>query len=319
MKVDDPCFVFGLELDGEGAAVEITSGEKVSGPRWIHIDYSAGELSTFLNEFGVPARIVESLGRQDTRPRCIVSGNGVLLVLRAINMNPGADPEDMVSLRFWLANDVLITCRQRRLLSVQDVREDLVEGAGPTDLISVIIAVIGKVATRIADYVESVDENLAELEDTHLNSPDLNDRKTLSAIRREVAAVRRYLAPQRDALESLFNQVRSTMDERQVFNLREELDRMVRYLEDLDLIRERCQVVNEEMINRIAEQQNNRTYVLSIVAAVFLPISFVTGLFGMNVAGLPGLEAPAAFSWVAAGMVVTVVAILGIFKMKRWL
>ena len=46
--------------------------------------------------------------------------------------------------------------------------------------------------------------------------------------------------------------------------------------------------MQEELMNRIAQEQNARMYVLSIVAAIFLPISFVTGLFGMNVAGLPG-------------------------------
>ena len=60
-------------------------------------------------------------------------------------------------------------------------------------------------------------------------------------------------------------------------------------------------------------------YVLSVVAAIFLPISFVTGLFGMNVAGLPGLEYPEAFLFVASGMAIFCVSIILYFRMKRWI
>ncbi len=71
-------------------------------------------------------------------------------------------------------------------------------------------------------------------------------------------------------------------------------------------------------MNLIAQEQNARMYVLSVVAAIFLPISFVTGLFGMNVAGLPGVEDPTAFILVAGSMGAIVVGILLYFKFKRW-
>jgi len=105
----------------------------------------------------------------------------------------------------------------------------------------------------------------------------------------------------------------------QAFELQEQTDRIIRYVEDLDLVRERCLVLQEELMNRIAQEQNARMYVLSIVAAVFLPISFVTGLFGMNVAGLPGAETPTAFALVAGTMLVMAGGSLAYFKLKKWL
>ena len=72
-------------------------------------------------------------------------------------------------------------------------------------------------------------------------------------------------------------------------------------------------------MNRIAQEQNARTYVLSIVAAIFLPISFITGLFGMNVAGLPGIEEPMAFNLVSFAMGAIVVGIVVYFRTRKWL
>ncbi len=103
------------------------------------------------------------------------------------------------------------------------------------------------------------------------------------------------------------------------FELREEADRLTRYLEDLDLVRERAMVAQEELLANYAQEQNSRMYLLAIVAAVFLPLSFLTGLMGMNVAGLPGTENPAAFLLLVLLMIGVAVAILFALKWRRWL
>jgi zinc transporter len=94
---------------------------------------------------------------------------------------------------------------------------------------------------------------------------------------------------------------------------------MTRVLEDLDLARERAMVAHEEFVARVAQEQNSRVYLLSIVAAIFLPLSFLTGLFGMNVAGLPGLEDPSAFLVVTGIMLGLAVIALIVFRLKRWI
>ena len=144
-------------------------------------------------------------------------------------------------------------------------------------------------------------------------------RKTLSGLRRQIAAVRRFLAPQRDALDRLYRQPGKLLSDTESNDLREEADRMTRYLEDIDLARERLVVMQEEFLAVQAQQQNSRMYVLSVVAAVFLPLTFVTGLLGMNVGGLPGLESPNGFLASIVVMVVAGAALLTFFRWKRWL
>ena len=89
--------------------------------------------------------------------------------------------------------------------------------------------------------------------------------------------------------------------------------------EDLDLARERTVVLQEELLSQVAQEQNTRMYVLSVVAAIFLPLTFVTGLLGMNVGGLPGLESPTGFTWSIIVMVVAAIGLLLFFRFKRWL
>ena len=301
------CFVFGMRLDGAGGCSELDDLDADQDrPTWVHLDYSAGDA------------VAESLVRPDTRPRTFTVDNGAVVLLRGVNLNPGADPEDMVSLRMWIEHNRLITVRQRRLLSVQDVRQSLEDGRGPVNISALVTGIIERIADRISDVVDDIEEKITEFEQATETSNAGEIRHQVTALRRQVAVVRRFLAPQRDALENLSRYARDLLQEDYVFTVREQSDRITRYVEDLDLIRERALVVQEELLNRIAQEQNTRMYVLSVVAAIFLPITFITGLFGMNVAGLPGTEMVEAFWLVSGVMLVISVVVMLLLRAKSW-
>ncbi|MFQ3322215.1 MAG: zinc transporter [Pseudomonadales bacterium] len=316
IDTNDPCFVFGLNLDSKGGGVNLESVE--SDCTWMHIDYSHSSAADFLTSLGLQERVVQSLIQPDTRPRTVKAKEGTLVFIRGINLNPGANPEDMVSLRMWVETNRLITVRQRKMLSVQDIKSDLLTGAGPDSIPDLVISIIGRVADRISDYVNGVEDQLAQLEESVQSDYSSSARSQISAVRREIAGVRRYLAPQRDALDTLYTHYIASMPEGCAYRLREQMDRTTRYLEDLDLIRERTLVLQEEVMNISMEQQNSRMYALSIVALIFLPVTFVTGVFGMNVGGLPGLENPTAFMIVVGTMVFISIAVITVLKIKRW-
>ena len=143
-------------------------------------------------------------------------------------------------------------------------------------------------------------------------------RQMISTLRQQIASVRRFLAPQRDALDRLYRNPGNWLSDADIRDLRDEADRITRYLEDLDLARERTMVLREEFLGQLAQEQNSRMYVLSVVAAVFLPLTFVTGLLGMNVGGLPGLDSPRGFLGSVVLMVFAAAALVGFFRWKRW-
>ncbi len=317
IDLNDPSYVFGLNLDGKGGCKPLTETDESA--HWLHVEYGHPTTREWLLSCGLSEGVVQSMIRLDTRPRTVIFKEGTLIVIRGVNLNPGAHPEDMVSLRMWLEKDRLITVRQRRLMSVQATKAELDSGHGPMNVFDLMVRIIEQIAERISTFVDEIEEQLEDLEAVSQSSRDASLRSEISSSRRQIAGVRRYLAPQRDALESLYRHALSTSTEAQSFALREQTDRVVRYVEDLDLVREKALVLQEELMNLIMEEQNGRMYALSIVAAIFLPITFVTGVFGMNVAGLPGLEEPLAFSFVAGGMLVVAFLVGTYLRFKRWL
>lgn len=316
---DDPGVVFALELDGRG------SGRPI-GPKdfdraslaWMHLDFSAREARAILEGQGLEPYIVDTLTRQESRPHSVSFGAGLMVILRGINRNAGADPEDMVSIRIWIEADRIITVRQRPVMAAQSVRKALESGAGPTSAGDLLLEIIKRLADGIAEFVDDVEQRIDTYEEAIEERQTQVVRGEISALRRQVATVRRYLAPQRDALESLNRLAGKFLDTEQLYTLREQSDRITRYIEDLDLVRERALVAQEELMNRVAHEQNARTYLFSVVATIFLPITFISGLFGMNTAGLPGLENDVAF-WVVAGLMLVMSAGVIIWlRMKKW-
>lgn len=318
-------FVCAYLLDGRGGGrtlrpEDIDGDWPHGGLLWVHIDiHRAASRQWLRDREDVDSVIEEALLASETRPRAVMSDGGLLLVLRGVNMNPGADPDDMVAIRLWIEPGRIISSRRRKLLSIQDIRSSIEAGNGPRSTGEFVVMLVERLAARIGNVVDDIEDGVEKAEVDAAKADTSALRSQVGALRRQTAAIRRYLAPQRDALDRLYRHPGPLFSAQEADELREQADRITRYLEDLDLIRERAIVLQEEVMNRIAHEQNSRVYLLSVVAAIFLPLTFVTGLLGMNVAGLPGTANPYAFV-----LSLVLMAALGFglglyFKWKRWI
>jgi len=323
--LEDDSLIASFRLDGKGHGDPMTwrdirAWTEGSGTLWIHLHREAEPARQWLeNESGLDALVVESLLAESTRPRCAPIGDGVMLFLRGVNLNPGADPEDMVSIRLWVESTRIISVRSRRLLSVDDLRSSLERGNGPRTTGEFVVQLADHLVSRVSGIIADVDDEVDRLQDQVLESNERMLRTELTRLRREIIALRRYLAPQRDALSRLGNLKPTWLEEMDGLHVREEADRVIRLVEDLDAARERAAVTQEELNNRIAEQMNQRMYVLSVVAAIFLPLGFLTGLFGINVGGIPLAEDPFGFFEIVALLVAITALQIGLFRWRRWL
>lgn len=312
-------------LDGKGGGEKI-DWEGVNGwtPEdgllWIHLDYTDTRVHQWIQEqSGLDAIVGEALLAEETRPRSIPMSNGLLAILRGINMNPGANPEDMVSIRIWLDKNRIITTRKRRLLSIDDIRAAVENHTGPKSMGEFVVDLTSYLISRMADVIDAIDETVSNLEEQVIFAESHELRSKLAAIRREAILLRRYLAPQREAISRLINERVAWLDETDRMRLREVADRTTRYIEDLDSSRERAAVTQEELMGRLSEQLDRRMYILSLVAAVFLPLGFLTGLLGVNVGGIPGANYQWGFALVCVILIAIGITQTYFLKKKRWM
>jgi len=301
-------------LDWDG----VRAWQPDQGILWIHLDRSSEEARRWIqHEGGLPEIAAKGLLVEETRPRTITIADGALVQLRGVNLNPGADPEDMVSIRLWIESGRIVSARRRHVLSVQDTVE-AVQISAPANVGAVLGILADRLIERISDVVDELEARVAQLEQLALEEPGHQMRSKLAGLRREAITLRRYLAPQREALSRLHAEQVSWLSDSDRLRLREVNDRLIRHVEDLDAVRERASVIQEELLSSLSDQLNQKMYVLSIVASVFLPLGFLTGLLGINVGGIPGTESPWGFLTVIIILVAVVAVQFVYFRKKRW-
>ena len=141
----------------------------------------------------------------------------------------------------------------------------------------------------------------------------------LPEIRRSVIRLRRYLDPQRVALTKLAAFDIPLIPDDSQLELREQANSALIAVEELDELRDRLVSVQEEHDANTAQRQARHGYVLSVAAAIFLPLGFLTGLFGVNVGGMPGVDHPWAFAILCLGMVGLALLMFLALKLVRWI
>ena len=161
-------------------------------------------------------------------------------------------------------------------------------------------------------------DGIDELEDRILQMDLSGIREKIVSTRRQAIIFNRFLAPQRDIVLRLTEANIPWLDEDDVLRLQEAQNDITRFVEDLQALRERSHSVQEEVANILTEKLNRNTYIFSLIAAIFLPLSFLTGLLGINVPGIPGADDPEAFLVFCGILIAVVVAQVAVFKKLRW-
>ena len=323
---EDDGLLFGCRLNGDGTAnliglKEVESWKAGDPSIWIHLDRESSRVQKWMNEeSGLTTPTTDALLAEETRPRVFHGKQGFVTILRGVNLNPEADAEDMVAMRMWSDGNRVITIRQERLMTPRDVLSELLEfGVGPTTAGELYERLIHRITERMAVAVESFEGKLDEIEDNLDLSHANVQRNRLSELRRKTAILRRYISPQKEALSTLLVEPPDWFLEESRMRLRETIDRLFRYVEEIDAARERAAVIREDIANQIAEASNKTLYVLAIISAIFLPLAFLTGLLGINIGGMPGVENDNAF-WIFCGLMAVLLGLeLVIFKRLKWL
>ncbi len=320
-------FIFGFEfLPGHSPrsvnwnAISETAARPASGWRWLHFNRLADATREWLETHScLDETVIAALLQSETRPRSAAYEDGLLLNLRGVNHNPGAEPEDMISVRIWATANVVITARSYPVKALHRVREETLAGEGPSSPGGLLSCIAARLMDNIEPIVDQLKDEADEFEDTMLSAKGRVTAADLAAFRRSILIIRRYILPQREAMAQLQRDGRKLFDDDQALEVRDTSDRVTRIAEELDSIRDRAAVLQDQIEGQRQEMLSQRLLVLSIISALFLPLTFLTGLFGMNLAGIPFAREPWSFGVIVGVTVALAAGLLLYLKGKRWI
>jgi len=305
----DEALLFGRVLDGKGGGRPVTWDEAqawspgVPGEViWLHLRRDQPGIQDWLEHgLDIPEPTAELLVSDQTRPRAFREGDTLVATLRGINFNPNAEPEDMVSMQLWSDGRRVITLRRYPLQTPRDTLAEIDAGHGPADAGALITSLTEQMIARMNRSIIDMNDHIDELEDADLEGDTEPLLEKIASIRRNCLALKRHMSPQHEAFERISRDAPDWFEDHDRREIAETIERLSRYLDDIDISKESAVVLQDDIRARAVARSERTSYLLTIVAAIFLPLGFVTGLLGINVGGIPGIDNPQAF-WVVCGL-----------------
>lgn len=296
-----------LEFDGAGGAKPVESHSADRGRddtrfHWIQSDWrDDGLRKQLIDDFGVDPVLTEAALQTDTRPSHRRIGEAVLLILRGANLQPGSDAEDLISVRLVVEKARGFTLSRHRMRTTNQIASMLEAGDGPRNAGEFVAAYVDILVDNLTPVVARLSEDLDDVEDEVLDAAKQARDGPLADVRRRIIKLRRYLAPQREAMDALAKASPEWLSNEDRGRIRETGFRLAKIVDDLDAFRERGQLIQEEILFQISQRLSRNTFMLTLVAGIILPLTLLTGLFGMNVGGIPGGKWPWMFWSIAIG------------------
>ncbi|WP_287832063.1 zinc transporter ZntB [Idiomarina sp.] len=285
---------------------------------WFHFQRDVEGINEWLKAADIPEPIIDAMLEEDTRPRFQRLKDGFVMLLRGVNLNEGAQPEDMMSLRILYYKETVYTFRKHHFKAVAHIRDDLQNQQGPESLNDFLVHLVEQLNQKIEDVIDDIELNVEQMETEGFDNT-AEQQKKLTVMHRRLLRLNRFIRPQLAALDKFTSESEKWVDAELHQWLLNERDTTQRLLEQIDLMLEQVWMQREQIQQAVAEKMNRNTYWLSVIAGVFLPLSFLTGVFGINIGGMPGVENTSAFEifcWILLG--IAVVEFLLLRRLRFW-
>lgn len=283
---------------------------------WLHLTNRDDSVQTWLRDTaGLEPFVVDALTALETRPRCDQVDGGAVLNLRGKTHAEMQASDPLASVRLFADGDRVISVTRLPLDAIDVARAATMSGAvhDAGDLIATLAdAITRQLDPEVADLGDSLD--MCEEQLDARNAFEL--RRKVNADRRTAIGYRRFLYPQRIALENLAALPVRWLHDDDRLHIGAAADRAARMAEELEAIRERAALIHETLTDLRAELVDQRSLIIAVAAMVFLPLTFITGLFGMNVDGIPYAHHAESF-WVITGFSLIVALGVTIYFVRR--
>jgi magnesium transporter len=290
---------------------------------WVDLDGTGDTERRLLSDvFHFHELAVEDALQEVHHPKVEAYAGFLYLILHGIAADRKKRGFGTKDVDFFLGRNFLVTVHHGPSRSIAAAREIclrhhdvLAEGT---------VGLLHRIVDQLVDHyrpdVDSLEDRVESLERVVFEHPQKNPLRDVLQLKRDIASLRRVALPQRDSIGRLARREFAQIPEAMTYRFRDVYDNLVRLNEEAMFLQDRVTTLLDAYLSAQSNRLNQVMKVLTVIATIFMPLTVLTGLYGMNVklARFPGSD-PAQFWWIMGIMLVTSLGMLWIFRRMRWL
>jgi magnesium transporter len=293
------------------------------GVLWVDLCDPTPEESRLLTEtFKFHELAIEDALAASHHPKAESYGGYLYLILHGINFHAAKHVFATIDTDFFVGKNYLVTVRHGQTRSIPYVRE-LCEKNGAHVMQEGPFALAHRIIDKMVDHyrpeVDELAENIDQLEKDVFENPDAGLIRVMLDLKRDVASLRRVVLPQRDVVGRLARREFPEISESVAYRFRDVFDHLVRLTDEAIYFQDRISGLLEANLSNVSNRLNQVMKVLTLIATVFMPMTVLTGIWGMNVdlPQLPGGHA-AQFWWIVAMLIGITAWMVWLFRTRKW-
>ena len=299
------------------AALELFGPETGEGFLWLHLSLSNAASERWMRQhLQLSEDFYDALHEGIGSTRLEVQGDALIAVLHDVLFNTSFDSANVATVTLHMEPHLVISARLRPLRAMDQLRVAVRAGQPLRSAPELLAQLLRDQAEVLADIVRKCAARVDAIEDTLLANRISVSRSELSGLRRSLVRLQRLLAPEPAALFRLLNRPPDWLTDEDVQDLRQSAEEFSTAVSDAGVLVERLKLLQEELSATVEEHTNRTLFILTLVTVLALPINVVTGLFGMNVGGVPLSQHGQGFTIVVCGLA-AVTAVLAYFLLLR--
>jgi len=291
---------------------------------WINVDgvHDVGLIQKLGNNFDLHPLIIEDIVHTQQRPKMEESENYIYIVLKMLYFDNAQNETQVEQVSLVFGKNFVISFQEKEGDIFETIRERIRNGKGRirkmgTDYLA--YALIDAVVDHYFIILENDGEKIEELEDKVVADPKPETLQKIHRLKREMIFLRRSVWPLRELVNSLERGESPLIHKATRIYLRDVYDHTIQVIDTLETYRDMLSGMHDTYLSSISNRMNEVMKVLTIIATIFIPLTFIAGIYGMNFEFMPELKWRWAYFSVWGVILIVAVFMLIFFRRKKWL
>ncbi|MCP8304622.1 MAG: magnesium/cobalt transporter CorA [archaeon] len=291
---------------------------------WINVDgiHDVEIIEKIGNHFNLHPLLLEDILNTEQRPKMEDFEDYVFFVLKMLYYDEKENKIKVEQISLVLASNFVISFQESEGDVFNPVRERIRNGKGRIRKMGadyLAYALIDAIVDNYFIILEKLGEKIEDIEDELVTHPTSETLHAIHKLKREMIFLRKSVWPLREVVSKLERGESSLIKETTVIYLRDVYDHTIQVIDTIETFRDMLSGMLDMYLSSISNRMNEVMKVLTVIATIFIPLTLIASIYGMNFAYMPELESPWSYPMVLVGMFITGVLMLIYFKRKKWL